>query len=139
MQLVVSVLISTLTLHAGLESYQSQTHLPSQRAQHTCDTCLTLQAGDGCGGERERGTHQTLKLGFEVRRWNFEFRSSMVEVFFHFSKKRRKKRKQRKKKKHEEKMERTNGKKHDERSHRSLKLELRSHGSKFNLRNSKEL
>ena len=44
LQLVVSFLISTLTLHAGLESYQSQTHLPSQRAQHTCDTCLTLQA-----------------------------------------------------------------------------------------------
>ena len=42
-QLVASVLISTLTSHAGLESYQSQTHLPSQRAQHTCDTCLTLR------------------------------------------------------------------------------------------------
>ena len=41
-QVVVSVLISTLTSHAGLESYQTQTHLPSQRAQHTCDTCLTL-------------------------------------------------------------------------------------------------
>ena len=41
-QLVASVLISTLTSHAGLESYQSQTHLPSQRAQLTCDTCLTL-------------------------------------------------------------------------------------------------
>ena len=27
-ELVVSVLISTLTSHAGLESYQSQTHLP---------------------------------------------------------------------------------------------------------------
>ena len=42
-QLVVSVLISTLTSHAGPGSYQSQTHLPSQRAQQTCDTCLTLQ------------------------------------------------------------------------------------------------
>ena len=41
-QLVVSVLINTLTSHAGLESYQSQTHLPSQRAQHTRDTYLTL-------------------------------------------------------------------------------------------------
>ena len=36
-----SVLNSTLTSHAGLESYQSQTYLPSQRTQHTCDTCLT--------------------------------------------------------------------------------------------------
>ena len=41
-QLVASVLFSTLTSHAGLESYQSQTHLPSQRVQHTCDTCLTF-------------------------------------------------------------------------------------------------
>ena len=41
-QLVVSVLIGTLTSHASLESYQPQTHLPSQRAQHTCDTCLTV-------------------------------------------------------------------------------------------------
>ena len=47
-QLVVSVLLSTLTSHGGLESYQSQTHLPSQRAQHTCDTCLTLH---GSGAE----------------------------------------------------------------------------------------
>ena len=47
-QLAVSVLLSTLTSHAGLESYQSQTHLPSQRAQHTCDTCLTLH---GSGAE----------------------------------------------------------------------------------------
>ena len=44
LQLVVSFLISTLTSHAGLESYQSQTHLPSQCAQHTCGTCLILQA-----------------------------------------------------------------------------------------------
>ena len=49
-QLVVPVLISTLTSHAGLESYQSQTHLPSQRAQHTCDTCLTLH----CSGAELR-------------------------------------------------------------------------------------
>ena len=41
-QLVASVLISTLTSHAGLEPCQSQTHLPSQRAQHTCDTWVTL-------------------------------------------------------------------------------------------------
>ena len=41
-QLVASVLISTLTSRAGLGSYQSHTHVPSQRAQHTCDTCLTL-------------------------------------------------------------------------------------------------
>ena len=47
-QLVASVLVSTMTSHAGLESYQSQTHLPSQRAQHTCDTCLTLH---GSGAE----------------------------------------------------------------------------------------
>ena len=40
-QLVVSVLVSTLTSHASLETDQSQTHLPSQRAQHTCDTWLT--------------------------------------------------------------------------------------------------
>ena len=40
--MVASVRISTMTSHGGLESYQSQTHLPSQRAQHTCDTCLTL-------------------------------------------------------------------------------------------------
>ena len=44
-QLVVSVLIITLTSHAGLESYQSRTHLSSQPAQHTCDTCLTLHGG----------------------------------------------------------------------------------------------
>ena len=44
-RLVVSVLISTLTSHAGLESYQSPSHLPSRRAQHTCDTCLTLHVG----------------------------------------------------------------------------------------------
>ena len=42
-QLVASILISTSTSHAALESYQSQTHLPSQRAQHTWDTCLTFQ------------------------------------------------------------------------------------------------
>ena len=51
-QLVVSVLISTLTSHAGLESYQSQTHLPSKRAQNTCDTCLTLQVVVVVGGRR---------------------------------------------------------------------------------------
>ena len=47
-QLAASVLISTLTSHAGLGSCQSQTHLPSQRAQHTCDTCLALH---GSGAE----------------------------------------------------------------------------------------
>ena len=47
-QLVASVLTSTLTSHARFESYQSQTHFPSQRAQHKCDTCLTLH---GSGAE----------------------------------------------------------------------------------------
>ena len=58
-----SVLVSTLTLHAGLESYQSQTHLPSQRAQHTCDICLALQAGGRgrCGGRQ--GDTSNIEVG----------------------------------------------------------------------------
>ena len=46
-QLVVSVLISTMTSHAGLESYQSQT-LCHNNVRSTRDTCLTLH---GSGAE----------------------------------------------------------------------------------------
>ena len=62
-QLVVSVLISPLTSHAGLESYPSQTHLPSQRAQHTCDTCLTLH---GSGAEELLRAVQRLGISRET-------------------------------------------------------------------------
>ena len=41
-QLVASILVITMTSHAGLESYQSQTHLPSQRAQHTWGHSVSL-------------------------------------------------------------------------------------------------
>ena len=54
--MVASVLITTSTLHAGLESYQSQTHLPSQRAQHTCDTCLTYSTSTSTSTSRDGST-----------------------------------------------------------------------------------
>ena len=65
-QLIVSVLTTTLTSHAGLEPHQSQTHLPSQRAQHTCDTCLTLHGSGAvvlCSELESRVKPRTLESG----------------------------------------------------------------------------